>query len=76
MFSNYFLLFQHIQKKSADWGVHMEVEAQLRYNLAASYRWHEKKSKDIEVDFIRFSFKDDKKAFKERVKTVATSAKS
>ncbi|KAL8183441.1 UNVERIFIED_CONTAM: Methyltransferase-like protein 5 [Gekko kuhli] len=45
----------HIQKKANDWKVKMEVLAELRYDLPASYKFHKKKSVDIEVDFIRFS---------------------
>ncbi|PKU49422.1 methyltransferase-like protein 5 isoform x2 [Limosa lapponica baueri] len=50
-------LFQHIQKKADEWEVKMEVIAELRYDLPASYKFHKKKSVDIEVDFIRFSAK-------------------
>nr|XP_020645070.1 methyltransferase-like protein 5 [Pogona vitticeps] len=46
---------QHIQKKADEWKVKMEVLAELRYDLPASYKFHKKKSVDIEVDFIRFS---------------------
>ncbi|XP_072300524.1 rRNA N(6)-adenosine-methyltransferase METTL5 [Eucyclogobius newberryi] len=46
---------EHIQKKAHDWGVKMEVIAELRYDLPASYKFHKKKSVDIQVDFIRFS---------------------
>uniref|UniRef100_A0A1A8E0B2 Methyltransferase-like protein 5 n=1 Tax=Nothobranchius kadleci TaxID=1051664 RepID=A0A1A8E0B2_NOTKA len=35
---------QHIQKKAEDWGVKMEVVAELRYDLPASYKFHKKKS--------------------------------
>ncbi|KAL0963824.1 hypothetical protein UPYG_G00314100 [Umbra pygmaea] len=45
----------HIQKKASDWGVNMEVIAELRYDLPASYKFHKKKSVDIKVDFLRFS---------------------
>ncbi|XP_017591120.1 rRNA N6-adenosine-methyltransferase METTL5 isoform X4 [Corvus cornix cornix] len=48
---------QHIQKKAAEWEVKMEVLAELRFDLPASYKFHKKKSVDIEVDFIRFSAK-------------------
>ena len=48
----------HILKKaSEDWGVEAKVIAELRYDLPASYKHHKKASVDIEVDFIRFSFK-------------------
>ncbi|KAM4608985.1 rRNA N(6)-adenosine-methyltransferase METTL5 [Polymixia lowei] len=46
---------EHIQKKANDWGVKMEVVAELRYDLPASYKFHKKKSVDIKVDFLRFS---------------------
>ncbi|XP_033877396.2 rRNA N6-adenosine-methyltransferase METTL5-like [Acipenser ruthenus] len=45
---------EHIQKKADDWKVKMEVIAELRYDLPASYKFHKKKSVDIEVDFIQF----------------------
>lgn len=47
----------HIAKKAEDWGIKMKVLAQLRYNLENSYKFHKKKSVDIEVDFIRFYHK-------------------
>ncbi|KAA0715474.1 Methyltransferase-like protein 5 [Triplophysa tibetana] len=45
----------HIQKKANDWKVKMEVIAELRYDLPASFRFHKKKSVDIQVDFIRLT---------------------
>ncbi|XP_026128706.1 methyltransferase-like protein 5 [Carassius auratus] len=45
----------HIQKKADDWKVKMEVIAELRYDLPASYKFHKKKSVDIQVDFIRLT---------------------
>ncbi len=47
----------HVLKKAAEWGAEAEVVAQLRYDLPASYKHHKKASVDIDVDFIRFSFK-------------------
>ena len=44
---------EHIKKMALEWGVKMEVLAELRFDLAASYRFHRKKTVDIEVDFIR-----------------------
>ncbi|KAJ8342328.1 hypothetical protein SKAU_G00322560 [Synaphobranchus kaupii] len=46
---------EHIQKKASDWKVKMEVVAELRYDLPASYKFHKKKSVDIAVDLMRFS---------------------
>lgn len=45
---------EFLRKKAAEWGVHAEVVAELRYNLDATYRFHKKKSVDIEVDCWRF----------------------
>ncbi|XP_064647569.1 rRNA N6-adenosine-methyltransferase METTL5-like [Lineus longissimus] len=55
---------EHIQKKATEWGVKMDILAQLRYDLPASYKFHKKTSVDIEVDFIRFSFEKLPKAAK------------
>ncbi|XP_035879218.1 rRNA N6-adenosine-methyltransferase METTL5 isoform X2 [Phyllostomus discolor] len=46
----------HIQKKAAEWKIKIDIIAELRYDLPASYKFHKKKSVDIEVDLIRFSF--------------------
>nr|ACO11034.1 Methyltransferase-like protein 5 [Caligus rogercresseyi] len=46
----------HIVKKAKEWGVVMEVLAELRYDLPNTYRHHKHKSVDIEVDLLRFSF--------------------
>jgi len=44
-------------KKAAEWGMDCEVIAELRYDLQASYKFHKKKSVDIEVDLIRLQHK-------------------
>lgn len=44
---------EHIKKKASEWGVTLDVLAELRFDLAASYKFHRKKTVDIEVDFIR-----------------------
>lgn len=49
-----FFYSDYIRKKAIEWGVHAEVVAELRYNLDASYKFHKKKSIDIEVDCWRF----------------------
>ncbi|KAB1279147.1 Methyltransferase-like protein 5 [Camelus dromedarius] len=46
----------HIQKKAAEWKIKTDIIAELRYDLPASYKFHKKKSVDIDVDLIRFSF--------------------
>ncbi|XP_058297360.1 rRNA N6-adenosine-methyltransferase METTL5 isoform X2 [Hylobates moloch] len=47
---------EHVQKKAAEWKIKIDIIAELRYDLPASYKFHKKKSVDIEVDLIRFSF--------------------
>uniref|UniRef100_A0A2K6EQA2 Methyltransferase-like protein 5 n=1 Tax=Propithecus coquereli TaxID=379532 RepID=A0A2K6EQA2_PROCO len=47
---------EHILKKAAEWKIKINIIAELRYDLPASYNFHKKKSVDIEVDLIRFSF--------------------
>ncbi|XP_068683834.1 rRNA N6-adenosine-methyltransferase METTL5-like isoform X1 [Montipora capricornis] len=44
---------EHIKKKGFEWGIKLDVLAELRFDLEASYRFHRKKTVDIEVDFIR-----------------------
>lgn len=47
----------HIIKTAARWGVKAQVLAQLHYDLPNTYKFHKKKSVDIEVDFVRFTQK-------------------
>uniref|UniRef100_A0A182FB22 Methyltransferase-like protein 5 n=2 Tax=Anopheles albimanus TaxID=7167 RepID=A0A182FB22_ANOAL len=44
----------HITCKTAEWGIKATVVAELRYNLALSYKFHRRRSVDIAVDFWRF----------------------
>eukprot|EP00038_Savillea_parva_P012007 m.201624 g.201624 ORF g.201624 m.201624 type:complete len:235 (+) comp21481_c0_seq1:254-958(+) len=44
-----------LAKTAAALGVEMEVVAELRWALPATYKVHKKKSVDIAVDFLRFS---------------------
>lgn len=53
---------EHIQRKAKEWNVKMEIVAELRFDLPASYKFHKQKSVDIEVDLMRFTFYDDKQA--------------
>lgn len=48
---------KHVLQKAQDWGVKARVVAELKYDLPATYKHHKKASVDIEVDFLRFSFK-------------------
>ncbi|XP_071947005.1 rRNA N(6)-adenosine-methyltransferase METTL5-like [Antedon mediterranea] len=47
---------EHVIKKAKEWGVNIEIVAELRFDLPATYKFHKQKSVDIEVDFIRLSF--------------------
>ncbi|XP_050734066.1 rRNA N6-adenosine-methyltransferase METTL5-like [Eriocheir sinensis] len=49
----------HIIKTAARWGLNVQVLAQLHYDLPNTYKFHKKKSVDIEVDFIRFTHEED-----------------
>ncbi|XP_046387844.1 rRNA N6-adenosine-methyltransferase METTL5 [Ischnura elegans] len=51
----------YVIAKGKEWGgrgTTAEVLAKLRFDLPKSYRFHNKKSVDIEVDFIRFGLND------------------
>ena len=47
---------EHVIKKAKDFGIKANVVAELKYDLLASYSFHKKSTKDIAVDFIRFTF--------------------
>ena len=44
---------KHLLKRAEGWGVEAEVLAQLKFDIPAMYKFHKKKSLDIEVDLIR-----------------------
>ncbi|KAK5669220.1 hypothetical protein QVD99_003632 [Batrachochytrium dendrobatidis] len=44
----------YILKKAREWNLEGQVIAELRYNIDASYKFHKKKSVDVQVDFWRF----------------------
>ncbi|GAB5354345.1 hypothetical protein AAMO2058_000110900 [Amorphochlora amoebiformis] len=44
---------KHILKKASEWGVDVKVIAELRFDIPNMYKFHRKKSVDIEVDLIR-----------------------
>lgn len=46
---------QHILKKAASWGVRAEVVAELAFDIPQMYSFHRKRSKDVEVDLVRFA---------------------
>uniref|UniRef100_A0A1B0D5Z5 Methyltransferase small domain-containing protein n=1 Tax=Phlebotomus papatasi TaxID=29031 RepID=A0A1B0D5Z5_PHLPP len=43
-----------VKKSAIQLGVEPKIVAQLRYNIDAAYKFHKKKSVDIDVDFWRF----------------------
>ncbi|EFA05147.1 rRNA N6-adenosine-methyltransferase Mettl5 [Tribolium castaneum] len=47
----------HVLKVAESLGAKGEVLAELRYDLPSTYKFHKKKSVDIEVDFFRFVVK-------------------
>jgi predicted RNA methylase len=51
---------EFILNKGLQFGLKGKVLAELKYTLPASYKFHKKKSIDIEVDFIRFEFLNNK----------------
>lgn len=44
----------HVTKKSRSWNVDGDVIAELKFDLPFTYRFHKRKSVDIEVDLWRF----------------------
>ena len=44
----------HVLRVAESLGAKGEVLAELRYDLPSTYKFHKKKSVDIEVDFFRF----------------------
>mmetsp|Transcript_6992 Transcript_6992/g.9663 ORF Transcript_6992/g.9663 Transcript_6992/m.9663 type:complete len:228 (-) Transcript_6992:86-769(-) len=45
---------EHIQKKAEEWGVRLDVVAELRCPIANMYKFHKKQTVDVEVDLLRF----------------------
>jgi predicted RNA methylase len=45
---------EHVLKKALEWGLKGEVVAELQYDLPQTYKFHKKKSVNIQVDFLRF----------------------
>ena len=53
------MMIQHVLKKGLEWGFKGQVVAELKYDLPNTYKFHKKKSVDVEVDFIRFERIDE-----------------
>ncbi|XP_075216107.1 methyltransferase like 5 [Lycorma delicatula] len=45
---------KYVLNMAKKWGVNAKVIAELRYNLPATYKFHNKNSVDIQVDVVRF----------------------
>lgn len=45
--------FQYLFKQAEEWGVDITVLAQLRFDIPATYKFHKRRSVDVEVDLIR-----------------------
>ncbi|CAG8554114.1 9663_t:CDS:2 [Ambispora gerdemannii] len=46
---------EHILKKAKEWGVDCEVLAELKFDIPNMYKFHRRKSVDIQVDFLRLA---------------------
>ncbi|CAG8671962.1 1829_t:CDS:2 [Ambispora leptoticha] len=46
---------EHILKKAKEWGVDCEILAELKFDIPNMYKFHKKKSVDIQVDFLRIA---------------------
>ncbi|CAG8489929.1 21165_t:CDS:2 [Gigaspora rosea] len=49
---------EYILKKAQAWNVECEVLAELKFDVPMMYKFHKKKSVDINVDFLRFEKKE------------------
>ena len=49
----------YVLQKGTQLGLKCEVLAELKYDLPNTYKFHKKKCVDINVDFIRFSKKNN-----------------
>jgi rRNA N6-adenosine-methyltransferase METTL5 len=47
-----------IKKAGKAWGAHVEVVAEMRFPLPATYKFHKKQNADVQVDLIRVTRED------------------
>ena len=47
-----------MKRAKRDWNVEAEVLAEMRFPIPNLYRFHKKRSVDVEVDFLRFAYAD------------------
>lgn len=50
---------QYLLKLISSWGLNVEVVAEMKFDIHNMYKFHKEKVKDVEVDLIRVSFRDD-----------------
>ncbi|CAG8592433.1 17974_t:CDS:2 [Cetraspora pellucida] len=48
---------EYILRKAQEWNVECEVLAEMKFDVPMMYKFHKKKSVDINVDFLRFEKK-------------------
>ena len=51
-----------VNKATNEWGLTVEVLAELRFDIPKMYKMHKEKSKDVAVDFIRFELPEEMRA--------------
>lgn len=49
---------EHIKKKADDWGVNMEIIEEFKFSIPATYKFHKKTEAHVDVDLIKFTFKE------------------
>ena len=49
----------YLLKLISSWGLNVEVVAEMKFDIHNMYKFHKEKVKDVEVDLIRVSFRDD-----------------
>ena len=47
---------KYLERKIKSWGAHVEVVAELKFDIPKMYKFHTKKSADVAVDLIRASW--------------------
>jgi predicted RNA methylase len=49
----------YLVRKIQEWGMTVEIVAEMRFELPKTYKFHKEKSVDIEVDLIRVVLPED-----------------
>jgi predicted RNA methylase len=48
---------EHLHLKAKDWGVTIDILGKFKFNIENTFKCHKEKTKNIEVDFVRFGKK-------------------